>query len=167
MTKPINQEPDTARYMFFDRILGDSHLSSYFTLRKAFDTPQDEGFTRFEWHRRDRYRQPSQLVAADSALFWRWSIVGIVEPLQIVDGLDRHDLRAPDVTYDQRAGNLEQIGLGKADRIDRVHFCEDRVGFLDDVIDIDADHSASDKPAAQRRLMRQNMPQEPARSLPI
>lgn len=153
--------------MRFDRILRYAHLRRDLALWQAFDAAEDERFARFGRHRRDRAGKLAQFVAVDRMLLGRSRIVGRTEPLEIVDRVDRHDPGAPDMPRDHRARDLEEIGARIIDRVDALELGEDRIGFLDDVVGIEPGQHPPRKPAAERRLVRQDAAQQPSRPFPV
>jgi hypothetical protein len=62
----------------------------------------------------------------------------MLQPFQVVDGVDRDDARATDMAHDHRARDLEQIGARMADGVHGLQLGQDRIGLLDDVVGIDA-----------------------------
>jgi hypothetical protein len=103
--------------MGLDRILGYPHLRRNLPLRHSLDPAKDEGLAGLEGHRRDRPGQLAQFVPVYRVLLGRGRVVEMLEPFQVVDGVDRNDSRATDVTHDDRARDLEQIGARVTDGV--------------------------------------------------
>lgn len=87
--------------------------------------------------------------------------------VKIVDRVDGNDPRTADMTGYHRPGYLEQICPGIGDGVHPIHLREDAVGFLNDIVGFQSAQWPTRKPAAQSRLMRQDIAQQPARSFPV
>lgn len=153
--------------MRFDRILRYAHLRRDLALWQAFDAAKDESLARLGRHRRDRAGELAQFIPIDRMLLGRGRIVGRIEPLEIIDRVDRDDPRAANMASDDRARDLEQIGARIIYGVDGLELGEDRIGFLDDVVSVEPRQRAPHKPAAKRRLVRQDIAQQPVCSFPV
>ena len=61
------------------------------------------------------------------------------ERANLVDRADRHDPGSPQILEDDRVGSLEQIGTRIGDLAHRLEHDEPGIGFLDHIIDVEAD----------------------------
>ena len=80
------------------------------------------------------------------------------ERANLMDRADRHDPGSPQILEDDRVGSLEQIGTRIADLAHCLKHDEPGIGFLDDVIDVEADMDTPAQPGAQATLVRQDVP---------
>lgn len=162
---PINQKTNASRDVFFDRAFRQSHLMRNLALGMTVYPAKDEGLARLAGHGGDRFSQSPQLVTIYERLFKRSRPIDRIEPVHFLDRLDRYHLGSSNVAHDDRMGDLENVGAGVLYVAHVFARGQNGIGFLDNVVDIDARVAFSREPAPQSRLVRQNMAAKPPRLL--
>jgi len=114
-------------------------------------SPQDEGHARLAGHLRNRLGHLLEDVAVNQGLLGRRAVIA---PLQILLHLDRNDPGAPHVLDDQRVRDPKDVGAGVFYVLHALLGGQGGVGFLDNVVDIDAQPPLRGQPGAKSRLMR-------------
>ena len=151
--------------MFFHRVLGNAHVLGHLALRKLMHLPQDEDFAALRRQRGDQRSDLLEFPPSGCNCFRTRSVAGDLETLGFGERAERNHLRAAKREQRDRFGHLEQVGSRIAYMIDAAQPGQDCVGFLNHVVDVEADQRPTCEPGAQFGLMRQNPSGEPQRTL--
>jgi len=160
---PGDQQPQAAGDVFLDRVLGQAHASGDLLLGQVMNTPQDQRSTGLRRQGGDSLGQSSQSVSVRCDAFRRRRILEQMAVIEILQRLERHDPRAPDMGGQKGTRGLKQVGLGMADVVHPISRRQETIGLLDDIVRFKPRHALTPQPGPQSRLVRQHFSQKPAR----
>ncbi|MNQ42817.1 hypothetical protein D3C85_565270 [compost metagenome] len=160
---PGDQQSQAPGDVFFNGVFGQPHPPGDLLLRKIVDAPQHQGALGLRRQDGDRLSQTPQSVPIRDDTLGRRRILEQVALLELFQRLERHDPRPPHMGRHERTRRLKQIGLWMTDVVHPIARRQKAVGLLDHILRLQPIHAPARQPGAQRRFMRQDLTQQPAR----
>ncbi len=147
--------------MVFHRILTDPKPYRDFALREALDTAQHEYLTIRDGKRRNGFGNHPQFLPVGKLLLRRGRFDRQSEILDVSSLVDGDDPGTPQMRGDHGVRGLEEVVLRMADELNRLQRGEPGIGFLNDIVGIQARGALMLEPRSQGRFVRQYVPRQP------
>lgn len=140
----VQKMAESVADVLFDHTFGYSHPQGYVSLGQTLDFSHDEGFAAAIWQGGDQVRDALQLLPSGGLVLRGRTIGRRGRQVDVVDRIESDGPQSAQLAADQRVSGLERIGSGGLDVIHAGEAGEHSIGFLDDVVGLDA----GDKPSA-------------------